>query len=252
MVTQPLVRAQEMPLIHQTQGRIKMNSNIKTARIAGALFLIAIVASILGGVLIESNLVAADGIVRVSADRTQVTLGVLLELLNAIAVIGIAALLFPILSKHNQALAVGYVGNRTVEAIVQIVGSIIPLALVTMSQKFLTPGTVEASSFQASGALALAARAQLVGTMLGIFFSLGALLFYCVVYQSRLLPRFIPVWGLIGVVSVLTWNVLEMFGIPAGMYLAIPILLNEIFLGIWLIVKGFNPSAVASESARQN
>jgi hypothetical protein len=143
------------------------------------------------------------------------------------------------LYKHDQALSVGYLGNRVVEAIVQVVGSIIPLALVTVSQTHLATGALEASSFQALGALGVAARAQLLGTMLGIFFNLGAALFYSIVYRARLLPRFIPIWGFVGVASVLTWNLLELFGIQAGMYLAIPILLNEIFLGIWLIVKGF-------------
>jgi len=217
-----------------------MNTNRKNARIAGAFFLLAIVASILGGAMIEANLLAPDGLIRGDADRTQVALGVILELVNAIAVIGIAALLYPILRQHNPALSAGYLGNRVVEAILQIVGSSIPLALVTVSQAQLETGALETTSFQASGVLLWAARAQLVGTMLGIFFSLGALLLYWIVYQSRLLPRFIPIWGFIGVASVLTWNLLQMFGVSAGMYLAIPIILNEIVLGIWLIVKGFN------------
>ena len=217
-----------------------MNTNRKNALIAGALYLFAIVASIAGGAMIDANLVAPDGLVRASADRALVALGVILELLNAIAVIGIAALLFPILSKHNQALSLAYLGNRIVEAIVQIVASSIPLALVTLSETHLATGALEATSFQGVGVLAIAARAQLVGTMLGIFFNLGALLFYTVVYQERLLPRFIPIWGFVGVALVLAWNLLEMFGISAGIYLAIPIILNEIFLGIWLIVKGFN------------
>jgi hypothetical protein len=222
-----------------------MNAGKTSVRVAGALFLIAIVASILGGAMVESNLLAPEGLVRASANRAQVALGVLLELLNAIAVIGIAVLLFPTLVKHNQALAVGYVGNRVVEAMVQIVGSTIPLALVAVSQESLATGVLEVGSFQALGALSMAARAQLLGTMLGIFFNLGALLLYVIVYRARLLPRFIPIWGFIGVASVLTWNLLKMFGLEAGMYLAIPIILNEITLGIWLIVKGFNPSAPA-------
>lgn len=231
-----------------------MNSKIKAAeiartRITGALFLIAIVASILGGAIIDAQLIDPDGLVRVSADRTQVALGVLLELLNAIAVIGIAAALYPTLRTHNHALAVGYLGNRVVEAIVQVAGSTIPLALLVASQTLSAAGALEVSSFQSSGALLVAARAQLIGTMLGIFFNLGALLFYLVVYQARLLPRFVPIWGFVGVALVLAWNVLEMFGIHAGIYLAIPIILNEILVGIWLIVKGFNSPAAASEPA---
>ena len=97
----------------------------------------------------------------------------------------------------------------------------------------------------------MAARGHLVGLLLAIFFSLGALLFYYLLYQSKLVPRWLSVWGFVGAALVLTWNLLETFGISisAGMILALPIISNEIFLGIWLIAKGFNPSAIASESA---
>jgi Domain of unknown function (DUF4386) len=178
---------------------------------------------------------------------------VLLELVNAIAVVGIAVMLFPILKKHAEALALGYVAIRIIEALMQIVSDVIPLSLLTFNQGYLTTGAPEVAAFQASGALWIAARAQLVGTMLGIFFSLGALLFYSALIRSRLVPRWLSIWGLIGAVLILTWNLLGMFGIDlsAGMILALPIILNEIFLGIWLILKGFEPSAFASGSAQQ-
>jgi uncharacterized membrane protein len=89
--------------------------------------------------------------------------------------------------------------------------------------------------------------------MLGIFFSVGALLFYAVLIQSKLIPRWLSIWGLIGAVLILTWNLLGTFGISvsAGMILALPMILNEIFLGIWLIAKGFNSAAIASGTAQQ-
>jgi Domain of unknown function (DUF4386) len=231
------------------KGESKTSSYKKTAGIVGALFLTAMVASLLGGGLLESILNAPDYLITISANETQVITGVLLELINAIAVVGIAVMMFPIFKEHNEALALGYVGVRIIEAVMQIASDVIPLSLLTLSQKYVTSGALDASSFQASGNLFIAARAYLVGTMLGIFFSLGALVFYYLLYQSKLVPRFISVWGLIGAVLVLTWNLLETFGISisAGMVLALPIILNEIFLGIWLIVKGFNSSAIASE-----
>jgi hypothetical protein len=231
----------------------KINTYRQAARIVGALFLTAMVTSLLGGGLLESILNAPDYLVNISANETQVITGVLLELINGIAVVGIAVLMFPIFKEHNEALALGYVGVRIIEAVMQIASDIIPLSLLTVSQEYLTAGAADASYLQASGNLFIAARAHLVGTMLGIFFSLGALVFYYLLYQSKLVPRFISIWGLIGAVLVLTWNLLETFGISisAGMILALPIILNEIFLGIWLIVKGFNSSAIASGSAKQ-
>ena len=102
------------------------------------------------------------------------------------------------------------------------------------------------------GASFLEIRALLVGQMLAIFFSLAALLLFYLLYQTRLVPRWLSVWGFIGVASVLTWNLLELFGINvnAGMILAMPMILNEIFLAIWLIVKGFNSSEIVSEPAK--
>jgi hypothetical protein len=81
-----------------------------------------------------------------------------------------------------------------------------------------------------------------VGQITGIFFSLAALLLFYLLYQTKLVPRFISIWGLISVALVFAWNVIELIGISIsfGMILAIPMILNEIFLAIWLIIKGFD------------
>ena len=108
-----------------------------------------------------------------------------------------------------------------------------------------------ADFFQALGALALAERASVVNLLIPVFFSLGALLFYTALYQSQLLPRFISVWGLIAVGLILTLNLVSLnFKIEMSLKLlfALPIILNEIFLGIWLLVKGFNPGREAKQA----
>ena len=230
-----------------------MDTSRKTAMLVGALFLTAMVTSIMGGALIEPLLSAPQDLVTLPANQTQLVSGVLLELVNAIAVIGIAVMMFPILRKRTEALALGYVAIRIIEALMQIVSDVIPLSLLTSSQRYLIAGTPDVAAFQATGALWIAARAQLVGTMLGIFFGLGALLFYYALNRYRLVPRWLSIWGLAGVVPILAWNLSGMFGVDlsAGMILALPIILNEIVLGIWLILKGFEPSAFASGSAKQ-
>jgi hypothetical protein len=230
----------------------KVNSTRKTARIVGALFLIAMLTSILGGGLIEAVLDAPEYLMDVSANETQVIIGVLLELVNGIAVVGIAVFMFPLFKKYSEALALGYVAFRIIEAVIAVAAVVSALTLIALSQEYVKAGAGDASHFQTLGTSLLATRAFWVSTMLGIFFSLGALLFYYLLYQSKLLPRFISVWGLIGAALILIWNLLEMFGISvsAGMILALPIILNEIFLGIWLIAKGFNSSAIVSESAQ--
>ncbi len=208
-----------------------MNTNRKTARIVGALFLTAMVTSILGGFWLESILNAPDYLISVSANETQVITGVLLELINGLAVVGIAVAMFPLFKKYSEALALGYVAIRIIEAVIVIAAVISPLSLIALSQEYVQAGAPDASYFQTLGSSFLAARALWVSLMLGIFFSLGALLFYYLLYQSKLVPRWLSVWGLVAVILLLTWNLLEMFGISisAGMILALPIILNEIF-----------------------
>ena len=224
-----------------------MNANRTTATIVGALFLIAMVTSLVGGIWLESITGEPGYLAEVSSQRTQVLLGVLLELVNCLAVVGIAAALFPLMRVQNEALAAGYLGTRIVEAVVLSVAATSPLLLVTLGEEYLAAGAPDAAYFQTAGTLVMAARGHLASLLTPIFFSLGALLLYVFLYRSRLVPRFIPVWGFIGVVALFTWNMLEAFGmsISAGMVFALPMILNEIFLGIWLLAKGFNSSAVS-------
>jgi hypothetical protein len=229
-----------------------MNTNIKTARAVGALFLIAMVTSLVGGLWLESIITAPDYLTSVSAKAIQVITGVLLELINGIAVVSIGVLMFPIFKKHGESLALGYVVARIIEGVIIIAAVISPLALITLSQEYVASGAADASQLEASGTVFLAVRTVLAGQLLGIFFGLAALVFYYLLYRSKLVPRFISVWGLIAAALVLTWNLLETFGISVsfGMILALPIILNEIFLGIWLIIRGFSSPAVAPEPAK--
>ena len=223
-----------------------MNANKQTARIVGVFFLTVNVTFLIGAILIENILNAPDYLSIVSANKTQVIIGVLLELINGIAYVGIAVLMFPILKQHNKSIALGYVGFRLIEFVMQILSDISPLLLVTLSQEFVQAGVPDASSFQTLGTLLVAER-QWAFQMVSIAFGLSALMFYYLLYQLKLIPRFITVWGLIGAAVVLINVMLDLFGYnPSN--LGIIMLLNELFLGVWLIVKGFNSSAIASES----
>ncbi len=224
-----------------------MNAKNKTARIVGALFLLSNVTFLLGAVVfIEPSLSAPGFLSLVSANKTQVILGVLLELINAVAYVGIAVLMFPILSRSFKSMAIGYVGIRIVEFVMQILGDLSPLALLNLSEEYLRAGAPEAASFQVVGTLLLAERFWAF-QMISITFGLGALMFYTMFYRSKLVPRFISVWGLVGAVVVLANTLFDMLGISL-VNLGVIMLLNEVFLGIWLIVKGFNPAAFTAEA----
>jgi hypothetical protein len=212
----------------------------KTASIVGALFLIAMAASLFGATIIESILSSSDYFTAVSENKLLLLMGVLLELINGISVVGIAVLMFPLLKKQNESIAQGYLFIRVMEAVFCFAAVITPLALI----KFKT-GTLGVQDIQAAGSMLIAARAGIMDAIVPVLFCLGAALFYSLIYQSRLLPRFISVWGIIAVILIFAVNMFGLFQtagikLTIQMSLALPIILNEIFLGIWLIVKGFN------------
>ena len=224
-----------------------MNSNKKTATIVGILFLIAMAASLLGGGSLESVLDVPNYLTSISENKIQVAIGVSLELINGIAVIGIAVMLFPILKQYSESLALGYVGFRIIESILCIVAAIIPLLLITVSKEY--SGASDTSYIQSLGTILKTLRSDLAEILIPLFFSLGALLFYYLLYKSKLIPRFISVWGFIGAIFIFTLIFLEA-DLIINLILVLPIILNEIFLGIWLIAKGFNPSAIAADVAK--
>ena len=229
-----------------------MNTNRKTAVAVGALFLFSNVTFLLGAfVFVEPILGAPDYLTLASASRTQVVLGALLELVNGIAYVGIAVLVFPILRQRFESMALWYVGFRIIEFVMQTLSDLSPLSLVRLSEEFVRVGAAESSSFQALGTLLLAER-YWAFQMVTIALVLGALMFYSMLYRSRLIPRFISVWGLVGALAVLATAMLDTFGINPGSleFLGVLMLLNELFLGVWLIVKGFNSSAIASLSTK--
>ena len=225
-----------------------MNSNKKTARIVGVLFITATVTYILF-IFFIGSLDAPDYLVNVSANENQVLIGMLLELVNCVAVVGIPVMLFPILKKHNEALALGYVGFRIIESVILIVGSISLLSLLTLSKEFVKAGAPDASYFLTLGTLLLAARDWTL-LLWDIVFSLGVLVLNYLLYQSELIPRWLSGWGLIGAILLLAVGLLAIFGFNQFMLLAAPIAVQEMVFAVWLIVKGFNSSAINSRSAK--
>jgi len=231
-----------------------MNSNRKTAIIVGVLFITGTVAGILSLVFSGSILGAPDYLTKVSANENRVVIGALFELIMAAVLVGVPLMMFPIFKKHNEPIALGYVGARIIEAVGDVVAAISLLSLLTLSQEFVKAGAPDASYFQALGTLLLAVREWTAAVGVTIPFSLGALMFYYLWYRSKLIPRFISVWGLIGTPLYLAAGLLGMFGISRfstiSTSLFLPLAVNEMFLAVWLIVKGFNSSAIASGSAK--
>lgn len=231
-----------------------MNTNRKTAIIAGVLFIAATAASLLGTSFTQSILNAPDYLVKISANQSQVTLGVLFQFIAAVTSAGIAISLYPTLRRHNEGLALGSVGFRIMEGVFYIVAALGLLSLLSLSQEYVKAGAPAASDFQILGTLILAGRNWANFVFGVISFCLGALMYYYVFYQSKLIPRWLSGWGLIAIALLLAMALFVMFGAQSSgttLLLAVPIGLQEMVLAVWLIVKGFNPSAIAPEPAKQ-
>jgi hypothetical protein len=232
------------------KGEVRgMDSYRRTAVIVGVLFIVATVTAILSIVSLGSTLDDdTEYLTDVSANENRVIVSVIFWLILAVSVIGIGVVMYPILKKYVESLALAYVGFRLVEGILIVVASISLLSLLTLSQEYVG-GSLDASYYQASGTslLALQDWSFVIGTM--IFLGLGGLPLYYLLYQSRLVPRWLSAWGIIGAASVLLYGLLWLFGISADV-LAAPIGVQEMVFAVWLIVKGFDTSAMDSASAK--
>ncbi|MFC1767293.1 DUF4386 domain-containing protein [Candidatus Margulisiibacteriota bacterium] len=226
-----------------------MNSNRKTAIITGVLFITATVAFSIGMIILEPILGGLDYLTNASANANLVIIGALLVLIDSVAVAGIAIVLYRILKKHNDVLALGYVGARIIEGIFFMVYAITILTLLTLSKEFVQAGAPIASSYQALGTMLLAAGnwAFLLGY--GLVFGLSALILNFVLYRSRLVPRWLSGWGFVSAAFVFINFFLQSFGISFFEFLDFSIALQEMVFAVWLITKGFNPAAISSTSA---
>lgn len=232
-----------------------MNTHRKTAIVVGVLFIIATAFLFIGEAVYNPVLDSPDYLENAYPNRATVVIGILLEFACVIAIPLIAVFMFPVLRKHHEALALGYVGFRFLEAVFFVGDEIDKLSLISVSRDYLSRGEMDGSYFQNMGS-SIQSELSWSFSMYVIIFAIGALMLYSVLYKSRLVPRFISVWGLIAAALILTGAVLNMFELEAivpgagfELIFATPIAVNEMVLAIWLIVKGFSPSAIASVPA---
>ena len=225
-----------------TKG-VPMDSLRKTALVAGLLYVITFVSIptlvLYGPVLSDPNYIVGPG------PDTPVIIGAILEVIVALAGVGTAVVLYPVVKRQNEAAALGFVGSRTLEGAAIVAGVVSLLSLVTLRQA-------------GAGAGALA-TGQALAASYNWFFLLGqslmpvvnALLLGSLLYRSRLVPRILPLVGLIGAPILLASDIAVLFGLwdrisaPSGL-LALPIALWEFSLGVYLIVKGFKPSPITA------
>ncbi len=224
-----------------------MNSNRKTATIAGILIIIGMAAGILS---VVPSVESSDYLTEVSVNQNQVLSGAFFQFALVPIYIGFALLLYPILSKYNKGLAIGFVSFRIIAGIFQLIGVIILPLFLLLSQEFLKSTTPDLVSFQIIGEVLKLVRdlANHVGMMLPT--GLGNLILFYIFYKTKLIPQWLSGWSFIGNILAMLASFLILFRLidvftPHFVVLTIPLMLQEIVLAIWLIAKGFNLSVIA-------
>ena len=222
------------------------------AVVAGVLLIVATVASLLSGPFL-APVTDSGSLGDAAAHQGQVATGVLLAFIAALAAPGIAVALYPVLRRFGEGLSLGAVAFRIMEGVFYALGMLLVLSLTTLSAAFVDAGSPTDQYYTTLGQTMLAQYHWLVDVGLLLAFSLGGLLYYLVFYRSRLIPRWLSVWGIAGVVLLMVAAVLLIFGVITPLstgliVLAIPIGVQEMVLAVWLIVKGFDRSVLARRS----
>lgn len=217
----------------------------------GVLFIACSAASILSVVPLGGSVSAPVDFASLAANDNQVVVTALIEFVWAATAAGIAIGLYPVLRRHNPALALGAAASRVAEGVVILVGTLSLLVLLSLSQEAVAASPAGSTSLEASANLLVATREWVGGFVMSLAFALGALMYYHVLYRARLIPRWLSGWGLVAIGLSATATVYAGFTQDFGFttvnaVLSIPIALQEMVLAGWLIVKGFNPSALRS------
>jgi hypothetical protein len=227
-------------------------SHRATARIVGALFILATVPFSISVIVLEPVLGSPDFLALASEAPGRIRLGSALELVNHIAVVSIAVVISPVLRLSGERLALGYVAARSIESVLFIIATMHLLALLHVSGAFVEAGAPPNSHFQTLGDLLYAGHDWNRAPLAFSAFAIGALLLNYRLFTARLVPRWISGFGLIAAASILTARVMMLVGVqvpPATVtQMDGPIFLQEMIFAVWLIARGFNISETALEA----
>ena len=235
-----------------TKG-VHVDSTRRTALVAGLFYLITFAASIPAVFLLAPVLNNADYIISSGAD-TRVLWGCFLDLVNALACIGTAVALFPVVKRQNEAVALGFVTSRVLEAAIILIGVVSLLTVVTLRQDLAAAPGTDTASLVTTGRALVATRDWTFLLGPSLMPGINALLLGYLMYRSGLVPRLIPVLGLIGAPLVIASATATLFRsndrvTVLAAIATVPIFLWELSLGVWMVVKGFKPSPITAGMA---
>lgn len=237
-----------------------MNIYRKNAVMAGALYFLGTVFGVLGVVIggevfasltVGKPLAGVDILSLVAANSSRLTGSAFFTIMMGISLVTMTVFLYPIFRKDSKELAMGMVLFRgALEGTWYFMTTLGFLTLVALGNEYIVTGA-DSAALQSMGNVLYQFQDRLAAVG-PIFFLIGATCLYLSFYRTRLIPRWLSVWGVIGVVCSLASALLSFFHVDTGygLYLDLVIAPQEMVMAVWLIVKGFNPSAMAALAVR--
>jgi hypothetical protein len=220
------------------------------SRILGVAFLLQFVTSFSRGVFLQPALIAPGNIhetmVKIANNAGLMRASILLDMLTALGIIFLGAMLFISVRKQNEKMALTALGFYILEAALLAASRSEAFSLLRISEEYVAAG--QPPPLQALASLALESMEFVGSTLHMLAFCLGGILFYYLLYQSRLVPRALSLWGLITVFPLLVGTVTQVFGYTLPMFLYFPYVPFEFVIGIWILVKGTSETPEIQQS----
>jgi hypothetical protein len=214
-----------------------MAKNRKIGLFIGVLYIIGTISGILSVVFTGSMSDSHEYFVQIASKSNQYILGTSFILCMGFSLAFIPIIIYPILKKQNKILALGYVVFRgALETVIYIATFVCMLMLLEIGKNI--------NEFENTGVLIFKLRELLTLATIYVF-SIGAFIFYCILYQSKLVPHWLSLWGIIAIILHFLAGILIMFGLQTSMstvnlIMNFPIFLQEMVMAVWLIIKGLN------------
>lgn len=238
-----------------------MNTYRMNAVMAGALYFLGTVFGVVGGIIGGDVLLSlisgaplrgVDMLSLVAANSSRLTGGAFLTLMMGIALVGMTVFLYPVIRRDSEELALGMLLFRgAIEGTSYVIWTLGILTMIALGNEYVATGA-DSAALRSMGTV-LYQFLDIGGAVGPIVFLLGATCLYISFYRTRLIPRWLTVWGLIGVAPYMAYALLHLFHMDNGIgfYLQMVLAPQEIVMGLWLVIKGFNPSAITPAPARQ-
>jgi hypothetical protein len=217
-----------------------MNTNDNTSRILGVAFLLQFITSVSSGLFLQPAWLVPGNIhetmLKIAGNPSLMKTNILVDMLTALGVIFLGAMLFVALSKQNEKIALVGLGFYILEGALLAASKIATFSLLRMSQEYVSAGQPE--YLQTLANLALESMDFVGFTLHMLAFCLGAILFYYLLYKSGVVPRVFSLWGLITILPLLIATLLALFDYQVSQIVVLPYFPFEFVIGVWILVKG--------------